>query len=160
MLASPDTWVAVGFLIFLGMVLYWGLNPVLRALDARTERIRGEIRQAERLREEAQRELGEARRRQREAEQEAEAILAHARTEAERLKDKAEAELKRQLERREQQTRDKIQQAEQQAVQDIRDRAVDAAVAATRNLVRENLSEKKATELLDGAIKDVPARLN
>ena len=159
MLASPETWVAVGFLIFLGIVLYWGLNPVLRALDARTERIRSDIRQAEKLREEAQRELGEAQRRQREAEQEAEAILAHARTEAERLNEKAEAELKQQLARREQQTHDKIRQAEQQAVQDIRERAVDVAVAATRDLVHQNLSEKKANDLLDGAIKDMPARL-
>ena len=160
MLENPSTWVAVAFLIFVGMVLYWGLRPILRSLDARGERIRNDIRRAEQLREEAQRELSDAQRRQREAEKEAEAIIAHARTEAKRLKERAEADLERQLERREQQTREKIEQAEQQAVQEVRDKAVDIAVAATHRLVQENLSEKKAGDMLDGAIKDTSTRLH
>lgn len=160
MLASTTTWVAVSFVIFMAMALYWGLRPVLKSLDARAERIRKEIRDAEQLREEAQQQLADSKRRQREAHHEAEEIVEHARAEAKRMRDQAETDIKQQLERRERQTMDRIHQAEQQAIRELRNRAVDIATAATTELLRENLSDKKATELVDGAIKDLPEKLN
>lgn len=159
MLQSAETWVAVAFLIFLAIVLYYGLRPILRALDARAERIRKDIEQAEQLREEAQRQLADYKRRQREGQREAEAIIEHAKVEAKRMRQQAEADLKAQLDRREQLTEEKIRQAEQKAIQEIRDRAVDIAMAASARLMRENLSEKRANELLDEAIDDLPKRL-
>jgi F-type H+-transporting ATPase subunit b len=160
MLASPTFWTAVALVIFLGIVFYYGLKPVLSGLDARAERIRNEIREAEQLREEAQRQLAEHKKRQREVQRETEAIIEHAKEEAKRMREQAEKDIAAQLERRERQTQDRIRQAEQQAIQELRDRAVDIATAATAQLLRENLTEKKASDMVDSAIKDLPQRLN
>jgi F-type H+-transporting ATPase subunit b len=160
MLASATTWVAVAFIIFMAMVAYWGLRPILKGLDGRADRIRKEIREAEQLREEAQQQLADYKRRQREAQSEAEGIIEHAKAEAKRMREQAEKDIAAQLERRERQTLDKIQQAEQQAIRDLRERAVDIATAATAELLKENISEKKASDLVDGAIKELPERLN
>ena len=160
MLASAKFWVAVAFVIFMAIALYYGLRPVLRSLDQRAERIRKEIQEAEQLREDAQQQLQESKRKQREAAQQAEEILEHAKAEAKTMRQQAEKEIQAQMERRERQTKDRIRQAEQQAVQEVRDRAVDIATAATADLLRNNLTEAKANELVDDAIKDLPQRVN
>lgn len=160
MLQSPETWVAVAFIIIAAIGLYYGLRPVLSGLDERAARIRREIEEAEQLREEAQKQLAESKRKQREAQREAEEILEHAKTEAKRIRENAEKDLEAQLERRERQTVDKIEQAEHQALREVRNRAVDVAVAATERLLRDNLTDNKSNELIDAAIKDVSQRMH
>ena len=160
MLDNPTVWTAVGLLIFLAIALYYGLRPVLKGLDRRAEKIRKDIDEAERLREEAQRTLAEYKKKQREAQREAEEIVEHARTEAKRMRERAEKDLEEQLKRRERLTMEKIEQAEAKALAEVRNRAVDIAVAATEQLMRDNLTDKASGQLVDQAIKDVQQRLN
>jgi F-type H+-transporting ATPase subunit b len=160
MLSSSTFWVALSFVIFMAIVLYYGLRPILQNLDARAERIRTEIREAEQLRQDAQQQLQDSKRKQREASEQAQEIIEHAKAEAKRMHEQAEKDIQAQLARRERQTKDRIQQAEQQAIQEVRDRAVDIATAATAQLLKDNLSEKKASELVDSTIQELPKRLN
>ena len=68
-------WVAVAFLIFVGILIYVGApQMVLKALDDRGQRIKAELEEARRLKDEAQKLLAEYQRKQREAEREAEAL--------------------------------------------------------------------------------------
>lgn len=160
MLSNSLFWVAFSFVIFMAIVGYYGLRPILQKLDDRAERIRTEIREAEQLRQDAQQTLQDSKRKQREADEQAREIVDRAKAEAKRMRERAEKDIQAQLERRERQTKDRIQQAEQQAIQDVRDRAVDIASAATAQLLKDNLSDKKANELVDSTIRDLPKRLN
>ena len=160
MLDNPTLWTAIGLIIFLAIALYYGLRPAMRGLDKRADKIRQDIEEAERLREEAQRTLADYKKKQREAQREAEEIVEHARSEAKRMRERAEKDLEEQLKRRERLTMEKIEQAEAQALSEVRNRAVDIAVAATERLMRENLSDKASNQLVDQAIKDVQQRLN
>src|SRR3546814_8710659 len=90
-------------------------QPVLDGLDARAERIRAELDEAQRLREEAQKALAEYKRKQRDAAKEAEDLLANAKHEAELLRRQAAEDLKETLARREKAAIEKIAQAETQA---------------------------------------------
>src|SRR3546814_7760908 len=87
-------------------------QPVLDGLDARAERIRAELDEAQRLREEAQKALAEYKRKQRDAAKEAEDLLANAKHEAELLRRQAAEDLKETLARREKAAIEKIAQAE------------------------------------------------
>src|SRR5688572_30130762 len=79
-------WVFLGFLVFIGIVIYLKVPAKLAAaLDARAARIRSDLEDARRLRLEAQALLAEYQRRRNEATAEAEAIVAQARREAEAL---------------------------------------------------------------------------
>jgi F-type H+-transporting ATPase subunit b len=159
-LHSAEFWVAVAFVIFVLFMLWKAAKPLMAALDGRADRIRTEIEEAQRLREEAQKLLAEYQRKERDAAKEAEAMLAHAREEAQRLREKAAEDLKASVKRREQQALDRIAQAEAQAEAQVRAQAVDLAVAATRRILAEKLDEAQAARLVDEALKDLPGKLN
>jgi len=116
MLQDATFWVAVAFVVFVGLA-YKKVAAILgTTLDARSARIRNELEEAQRLREDAQAVLAECQKRQIEAEDEAEKILAYAREEAERVRVRADEEVQIAVKRRETQAIDRIAQAEAQAV--------------------------------------------
>jgi F-type H+-transporting ATPase subunit b len=160
MLNDPTFWVAVAFFVFAGLMIWKARQPVLKGLDARAERIRAELDEAQRLREEAQKALAEYKRKQRDAAKEAEDLLANARHEAELLRRQAAADLEQTLARREKAALDKITQAETQAVLDVRAKAVDIAIAATAKLLSENVDPTRDQSIVDQAIKDLSRKLH
>lgn len=160
LLHSAEFWVAVSFAIFVIGVFRPARRMLTAALDQRIGRIREEVEEAQKLREEAQSALAGYQRRQREAIKEAEGIVAHAREEAERARIQAEAELEDTIERRQQQAVEKIAQAEAAAMAEIRDRAVELAIAATGRLLADKMAGKAGDKAVSAAIKDLPDKLN
>ena len=157
---SATFWAGVAFVVFVVLAYRPGKRIMTGALDERIARIRAEIEEAQRLREEAQSTLANYQRKQREALQEAEKIIAHAREEAERARARAEAELSESIRRREQQAAEKIAQAEAAAIEDIRNRAVDLAIGATAKLLEQKLSGKAAEKSVADAIKGLAEKLH
>jgi F-type H+-transporting ATPase subunit b len=152
-------WVAVAFVLFFvlfGKKIWVGLTG---KLDERSDRIRGELEDAVRLREEAQELLANCQRQQREASQEADRLIEHARAEAERVALEAETKLAEQLARREQLAKEKIAQAETRAIEDIRHHAIDLAITATADVIAGNLDDSSADALVDKAISGLEERL-
>lgn len=160
MLNDPTFWVAVAFMIFLAAVGKKGLSAVNQALDKRAEAIGTEIKEAEKLREEAQHLLAEYVRKQRDALSEAEEILDHAKLEAKRMTAQAETDTLTALRRREQAALDKIAQAEAKALQEVRNQAIDVAMAAAAKLLRSNLDNEGLRALTDDSISELPQKLN
>ncbi|MGF1593206.1 MAG: F0F1 ATP synthase subunit B [Kiloniellaceae bacterium] len=160
MLNDPTFWVAVAFFVFAGLMIWKARKPVLDGIDARAERIRAELDEAQRLREEAQKTLAEYKRKQRDAAKETEDLLANARHEADLLRRQAAEDLKATLARREKAALDKIAQAEVHALQDVRAQAVDIAIAATARLLSENVDPTRDQAMVDQAIKDLGSRLH
>lgn len=158
--AEAEFWVAIAFLIVVGGAFRPVARAMATALDMRGEKIRARIDEALRLREDAQEMLATYQRKQRDAMKEAEEIIAHAKTEATRLADQAAKDLEASLKRREQQAMDRIAQAEAQALKEVRNQAVDVAIAATRNLVADGVSAKQASGLIDTAINELPGKLH
>jgi len=159
-LESPEFWVAIGFVVF----VVFAFKPIYRAitamLDARAERIKAELDEAMRLRDEAQQLLTEYQRKQREAVREASGILAHAKEEAARLKAEAAANIEATLARREKMALDKIAQAEAQALKEVRNEAIDVAVAAAERVLAKAVDENRQAALVDQAIGELPAKLH
>ena len=159
MLSDPTFWVAVGLVIFVVAAGRPIMAKIGGALDNRAAEIAGKLEEAKNLREEAQAALANYQRLQRDAAAEAEAILAHASEEAERLRAAAEENLAQTLKRREEAALDKIAAAEARALQDVRNRAVDVAMAATEKLVVDAMSDEVRQKVTKAAIDDLPTRL-
>src|SRR5438309_10170001 len=86
MIKEPEFWVAVAFVLFLGVLIYVGVHKkLIEALDHRSGRIQAELDEARRLRDEAGKLLAEYQPKQREPERAAEAIIADARAEGGRV---------------------------------------------------------------------------
>jgi F-type H+-transporting ATPase subunit b len=160
-LNTPEFWVAVAFVLFIALLFYVGaFKKAAEALDQRSARIKAELDEARRLREEAQKLLAEYQRRQGEAEREAEAIVTEAKAEAERVAAEARAKTEDFIARRTKLAETKIGQAEAQAVADVRAAAADAAVAAAESILRDTAKGKVADDLIVRGIADVKTKLN
>ena len=160
MLQDPTFWVLIAFLIFFAAVGKQAFAAVTTGLDARTSQIKQDLDEAQRLREEAQSTLAKYQRKQRQAIGEAEAIVAQAREETEHLKAEAVAQLEEALQRRQQQALQRIAQAEAAALQDVRNLAVDMALAATRAVLADQVKGRKADQLIAAATQDLPDPLH
>jgi F-type H+-transporting ATPase subunit b len=87
-------------------------------------------------------------------------MLEYAKEEAELLRRRTLSELEEALGRRQQQALDHIAQAEAEATQEVRNRAVDIAVAATIRILEENLDAKRGNDLIKAAIEELPKKLH
>ena len=161
MIKEPEFWVAVAFVLFLGVLIYVGVHKkLIEALDHRSGRIQAELDEARRLRDEAGKLLADYQRKQQEAEREAEAIVADARAEAGRVAAEARVKMEEFVARRTKLAETKITQAEAQALADVRAAAADAAVTAAEKILRDAAKGKIADDLIVQGIADVKAKLN
>jgi F-type H+-transporting ATPase subunit b len=158
---ETENWVAIAFLFFIGLLVYLGVHrKLLDALDQRQTRIKSELDEAKRLREEAETLLAELERKGREAETEAQAIIAGAMAEAERIAAEAKARIEELVMRRTKIAEGKITQAEVQAVADVRSAAAEAAAAAAAKILSAAAKGKVAENLLNQGIEDIKAKFN
>jgi F-type H+-transporting ATPase subunit b len=158
---EPENWVAVAFVIFVGVLIYVGAHKkIVESLDHRSARIKAELDEARHLREEAAKLLAEYQGKQRDAEREAEAIVADAKAEAERVAAEARTKVEEFVARRTKIAEAKIGQAEAQALADVRAAAADAAVSAAEKILRDTAKGKIADDLIAQGIADVKAKLN
>jgi len=158
---EAEAWVAIAFVIFLGLLVYLGAHRrVIDGIDQRQARIKTELDEARRLREEAQALLAEYQRKHGEADREAEAIIASANVEAERLAAEGKARMEDFVTRRTKMAETKIAQAEAQALAEVRSAAADAAVAAVEKILSTATKGKIADDLLARGIADLRKRFN
>lgn len=161
MFFAPEFWVAVSFLVFVGILVKMGVPGMIgTALDDRATGIRNEIDQARRLREEAQDLLAEYQQKRKQAEDEAKAIIEQARKEADAMKAESARALKESLDRRSRLAEEKIARAEAQALGEVRAAAVEAAVTAAENVLKGRVQGDVGKGLVDDAIRDLKGKLN
>lgn len=157
---AGEFWVAIAFVILLALVGRAVWRTVVTALDNRAATIQSRVDEADKLRAEAEELLSSYRRKQRDAVNEANAIIERAREESERLGRRMREDLDRTVTRREQQAKDRIAQAEAAAVDQVRAAAVDVAMEATRRVLAETVTGAKADALIDGTIESLPDKLH
>ena len=161
MFLEPETWVAIAFVILMVLFAYLGIHrTVLKALDHRGERIKAELDDARRLKEEAAKLLAEYKARGASAEREAQDIIAAAKAEAERIAAEAKTKLEDFVARRTKTAESKIALAEAQALADVRAAAANAAVTAASTILSQSVRGGIADDLLAKGIAEVRAKLN
>ncbi|HEX6010530.1 MAG TPA: F0F1 ATP synthase subunit B [Geminicoccaceae bacterium] len=143
------------------VVLVWKplRNNVLGALDARAEKIRTDLDEAQRLHEEAKALLAKYQRQLHEGEKLAGDILGQAETQRRRFEEKMRADYDLAVKRRTDLAMERIAQEEARAVQEVRGRAADLAIRATRRLLVEKVGAGEAQRLVQGAIEEVKRKL-
>ena len=162
MLMEAETWVALAFVVFVSGLGFIGVHRILaKSLDERSARIKAELDEARKLKDEAAALLLSYQRKRQEAEGEAQDIIAGAKAEAERMAADAKAKIEEFVARRTKMAETKIAQAEAQAAADVRAAAADAAVAAAEKiLTAETAKGPLAGELIAKGIDDVRKKLN
>jgi|SRR6516165_9988465 F-type H+-transporting ATPase subunit b len=159
--AEAEFWVAVGLLIFLGIVIFAAKAPkkLASALDAQAAAIQANLDEAARIREEAQRLLETLKAERAQAEQHAKEMLAQAQAEARRLEADAKVKLEESLARRQQVAERKIATAEMQAAAEVKSAAADMAAQAAETVLAKRLAGVKADPMVDAAIGQLATKL-
>ncbi|CAG1015520.1 MAG: F0F1 ATP synthase subunit B [Rhizobiaceae bacterium] len=154
-------WAFVALVIFVAIIFYLKVPATIsKSLDERAVRIRNELDEARRLREEAQQLLAEYQRKRKEAEKEAGDIVAAAKREAGQLVEDAKKKTDEYVARRTALAEQKIGQAERDAVNEVRARAVDVAVEAARSVLAAKVDGKADSDLFKASVAELKARLN
>lgn len=154
-------WSAVAFVILIAGFIYLGVHTKLtEALDHRASRIKAELDDARRLKDEAEKLVTEYRARRESAVKEAEEIVASAKSEAERIAAEARTRMEDFVARRTKMAETKIAQAEAQALADVRSAAAEAAVSAAAKVLADTVKGPTAETLLTQGIAEVRQKLN
>lgn len=155
--ADPHSWVLIAGLLFLVVVYLKGRKPILAYLDARSARIKADLDEAARLKDEAATLLADYKKKQSEAVATAQKIIDNANEAALQIQKNAEAKLSESLKRREELLIERISRAEAAAVQELRHQAADIAARGAEKLLADNML-KNGAKLIDDAIDALPGR--
>lgn len=158
-LQDAHSWVLFSAILFAFVVWKFGRQTILGTLDGRTAKIRAELDEAERLKNEAQKLLADYQQKQKDAVVTAEKIVKGAQESVALMQRDAEAKLSENLRRREALLLERIARAEKAAVQELRHQATDIAAKAAEQLLAEHMG-KNGAKLVDEAISELPSRVN
>ncbi|HEX9899723.1 MAG TPA: F0F1 ATP synthase subunit B [Candidatus Methylomirabilis sp.] len=151
-------WAALIFLILLGILWRFAWGPLLAAVEARENRIQGDLDDSARKHEEARGLLEEHRQQLAEARRAAQDIIAEGKAAGEKVRrdieEKAREEGQALLER----ARNEIGREKEAALDELRKGAVDLALAAAARLMREKLDPDRDRQLIMGYLDDLDSR--
>ena len=154
--AGTIIWTLITFLVVVVILRRTVWGPLLASLDAREQRIRDALEEADRARQEATALLADNRRRMAEADAAAAAVAAEARKAAERIQEeiltRAQAEAQQTLAH----VRQSIEQERLAAVADLRREAATLAIEVAGRLLRANLDDERNRHLVDEVIESIP----
>lgn len=146
------------FVAFVAIAISLGaLKSITSALDGRADDIKRQLDESRQLREEAAAALADAERKQKEADQAAEAMIKQAKADAKLMIEQARKDLQEKVARREAQAEARIARAEAEAAEDVRRAAADAATRASRDIVANS---PKRGDLFTEALGEIEKALN
>jgi F-type H+-transporting ATPase subunit b len=154
-------WAMIALFIFLGVIAYFKVPAMItKGLDERAAKIRGDLDEAQRLRQEAQQLLAEFQKKRKEAEKEAAEMVAAAKRESDLIIEDAHKKTEEYVARRAALAELKIGQAERDAINEVRSVAVDVATEAARKVLAAKLDAKASAELFKDSLTAVQTKLN
>ena len=154
MFADPQFWVAVSFILFIAAIF----NPVRKilasSLDAQINDIKNKIDEVENLKKEAQKALDEIKERETKVEKEIQNLKYESEKRIDELKDISTSKLSDQIEKRKILAENKIEQLVRDTNNSLKNYITSVAIAATRNVLLQNLSKEKKSALIDESITE------
>jgi F-type H+-transporting ATPase subunit b len=154
-----ELWLLIALIILIAVIWKPLSRTIFGALDGHAAKVRAELEEAKRLREEAQSLLAGHQRQLVSGEDQASAIVGHAKVEAERQVERHRVELEASLGRRTEHALARIAQEEARALQDVRSYAAMLTARTTERLLRDQIDGPKAQALVDDAIAEVGRKL-
>lgn len=151
-------WGGLGFLVVFFFLAKYGLPQIKSTMDARTEKIRGDISAAEEQRSDAEHLLAEYRAQLNDAKSEAGRIIEESRQAADQIKRDQEARLQSELAELRTRAVADIEAAKNQAMADLRGEVAQLAIGAAETIVQRNLDADTQTQLVEEYINQIATR--
>ena len=145
----------INFLLLLFVLNKLLLQPILRMLDERSNRIRTNLQEAERLREEAERQHREYQEQLQRARDDVRGMLAEANANSERILAQAREQADRERQAAVTRAQDEIRRETEQAILELRNEVANLAIIAAGRVLGEELDERKHRQVVERMLQDV-----
>ena len=157
MLEKDATWVAIGFILFILLLVYFKVpGQITKILDNRADKIRTELDEAKKLREEAQSMLADFQKKNKEAEKNAKVLIDEAKKLAKNYEKEAKSKFDENMERRKKLLDEKLKRAEVEALNQIKNDITDIVFdAIDKSLSNNNINKKDSDRIIDSGIKEI-----
>ena len=153
-------WVAVSFVIFLGLLLYFNVPVKIKnVLHESIERIKNQIEEAEKLKDEANDMLSDSEKKLSNAKTEIKVMTNKANDDMEKLILKTNSEFHKIMENRKKGAEQRIAQMKQQALKDIKAAAVKVAITSAENLLNNSVDKNKLDKIYQDSIEETKLAL-
>ena len=153
-------WVAVSFVIFIGLLLYFNVPVKIKnVLNDSIKRIKIQIEDAEKLKDEANNLLSDSEKKLSNAKTEIKTMTNKANDDMEKLILKTNAEFHKIMENRKKGAEQTIAQMKQQAIKDIKAASVNISVTSVENLLKNSVDKNKLDKIYQDSIEETKLAL-
>ena len=155
MFSDPQFWVAVSFFLFIAAIFNPVRKTLISSLDNQINDIKNKITESENIKEVAQKTLSELKIRESEVVKEINDLKDSSHKKIIQLKEISQKKLSEQIEKRKILANNKIEQLIRDTNFSIKEYISNVAIETTTDLLRNNLSTDKKSDLIDDSIKEL-----
>tara|TARA_B100000674_G_C37161596_1_gene611147 strand:- start:8 stop:505 length:498 start_codon:yes stop_codon:yes gene_type:complete len=160
MIIDATFWVAISFVIFISALIYLKIpGKIKNLLNDNINKIKNQIDEAEKLKEEANNKLSEQENRLAKAKKEIANMIKQANEESEKNIIKANDNFHKVMEIRKKNTEEKIRQMKAQAIKEIKNNSLDIALESVEKLMLNSLDKNKLDNIFKQSVEETKIAL-
>ena len=156
---DETAWVAIAFVIFIGLVWRKASKAITGILDSRSLLIENELKEAKSLKEEALEELRKSLQSQKNISNEAEQIIKDAQDAAKKIREDTNVICSEIIKRREEQAKQKIMALETEAVNNIKKITGSLIIESSKVFIESNLDKKENNNIINKSSNQIKSSL-
>ncbi len=155
MIIDATFWVAISFLIFIGLLIYLKVpQKVDNALNENIKKIKDDLDNAEKLKDDAKNLLSEYELKVSKSKEETKRLVTNAKKQAEKNIIKANEDFHKIIENRKKTAEEKIRQMKIQAVKDVKNLSVNIAISSIEKIIKNSIDKKKLDKIYISSIDE------
>ena len=155
MIIDATFWVAVSFLIFVGLIIYLKVpQKIDNSLNENIKKIKDDLENAEKLKDEAKNILSAYETKVSKSKVEIQKLLQNAKDQAEKNIIKTNEDFHIILENRKRSAEEKIKQMKTQAIKDVRNSSINIAILAVEKVIKNSIDKKKLDKIYISSIEE------
>ena len=148
-------WVAISFVLFVGVLLYFKVpQKIFATLDESINKIKKDIEEAEKLKEEAKNILSDYEAKLDKSKVEIDLMIKNAQKESESNIIKINDQFHKIFENRKKMAEEKIKQMKLQATKDIKNYSVEVAIIALEKIIKNSIDKKKLDKIYVSSVNE------
>ena len=153
--SSMIFWSVISFAILFFVLKKFAFPPIIAALDDREKKIRGDIEESERLRQDVEKIKTDLENKLKDAHSKAETIVQLAQDEAKKLQEKTVQETEVKVKQAQREAEQEIQNSRNKLLQEIRSYTAALTIASTEKFLKKALDDADKKRLVDESIEQV-----
>ena len=155
MMIDATFWVAISFLTFVGVIIYFKVpQKIDGSLNESIKKIKESLDDAEKLKDEAKNILSEYDSKVSKSKEEIKNLITSAKNQAEKNIIKTNEDFHKVIENRKKSAEEKIKQMKIRAIKDVKNSSVDIAISSLEKIIKNSIDKKKLDKVYISSVEE------